>query len=40
LILLLRDNRPPGREHGRPLKAIEPNFWEIEDGCPFGETGE
>ena len=40
LILLLRDNRLPGREHGRPLKPIEPNFWEIEDGYPFGEADE
>lgn len=31
LILLLRDNRPPGADHGRPLKERITNFWELRD---------
>jgi esterase/lipase superfamily enzyme len=31
LILVLRDDRPPGAEHGRPLKERTTNFWEIRD---------
>ncbi len=35
LILLLRDNRPPGEAHGRPLRATTTaNYWELEDGYP------
>jgi esterase/lipase superfamily enzyme len=29
LILLLRDNKPPGAEHGRPLKTEGQGVWEI-----------
>ena len=35
LILLLRDNRNPGSESGRPLLRGEKNFWQITDGYPF-----
>jgi esterase/lipase superfamily enzyme len=31
LILILRDNRPPGKEHGRPLKERLTNFNELRD---------
>lgn len=31
LILILRDNRSPGAEHGRPLKERMTNFYEIRD---------
>ena len=31
LILLLRDDRPPGAEHGRPLLHRDDGFWEIRD---------
>lgn len=31
LILILRDNRAPGAENGRPLKERMTNFWEIRD---------
>lgn len=31
LILVLRDDRPPGAEHGRPLKERMTNFWELRD---------
>ncbi len=34
LILLLRDNREPGAEHGRPLTMREENYWEVRDGYP------
>ncbi len=34
LILLLRDHRKPGAEHGRPLKKRDDGFWEIRDGYP------
>ena len=36
VILILRDDRPPGREHGRPLLRGDSGFWEIHDGYPFG----
>jgi esterase/lipase superfamily enzyme len=31
LIMVLRDNRPPGAEHGRPLKERLSNFYELRD---------
>lgn len=31
IILFLRDNRPPGAEHGRPLTERIPNFYVIRD---------
>jgi esterase/lipase superfamily enzyme len=31
LILLLRDNCPPGADHGRPLNERITNFWELRD---------
>lgn len=31
LILLLRDNRKPGIENGRPLLQLDQNFWKITD---------
>jgi len=34
LILLLRDNKDPGAENGRPLIQQLANFWEITDGYP------
>ncbi len=34
LILLLRDNLPPGAEHGRPLLKRQNSFWEVHDGYP------
>lgn len=34
LILLLRDNRDPGLEHGRPLLYEDSNFWMITDSYP------
>lgn len=36
LILLLRDNRHAGAEHGRPLRHIRGSFWELYDGYPNG----
>jgi esterase/lipase superfamily enzyme len=30
LILLLRDDRPPGVAHGRPVKATDGGFWELD----------
>ena len=35
VILLLRDNRDAGAEHGRPLLKREDGFMEIRDGYPF-----
>ncbi|UCD74788.1 MAG: alpha/beta hydrolase [Phycisphaerales bacterium] len=35
LILILRDNRPPGAENGRPLIRGEGGFWELYDGYPY-----
>ncbi len=29
LILLMRDNKGPGAENGRPLTPVGPNFWEL-----------
>ncbi|MCC6679845.1 MAG: alpha/beta hydrolase [Phycisphaeraceae bacterium] len=34
LILLLRDNRQPGADHGRPLVRRGSAFWELYDGYP------
>ncbi len=34
LILLLRDDRLPGQEHGRPLRSLAPNFWQLDAGYP------
>ena len=34
LILLLRDDRLAGAEHGRPLKHIRGSFWELDDDYP------
>ncbi len=35
LILVLRDNLPPGAENGRPLLSGDGGFWELHDGYPF-----
>jgi esterase/lipase superfamily enzyme len=35
VILILRDNRDAGAEHGRPLLKREDGFMEIRDGYPF-----
>ena len=32
LILLLRDGRAPGAEHGRPLTQDDAHFWSFDDG--------
>ena len=34
LILILRDGRDPGAEHGRPLAKLSNVFWAIEDDYP------
>ncbi|HKQ49241.1 MAG TPA: alpha/beta fold hydrolase [Phycisphaerae bacterium] len=34
LILLLRDRRQPGAEHGRPLIKQPNGYWELHDGYP------
>jgi hypothetical protein len=34
VILVLRDNRGPGAENGRPLLKQQEGFWEIKDGYP------
>lgn len=39
LILLLRDHRKPGAEHGRPMKKRADGFWEIRDGYPAVKDG-
>ena len=31
LVLLLRDGRPPGAEHGRPLTKVDAVFWSFDD---------
>jgi esterase/lipase superfamily enzyme len=36
VILILRDNRSAGAEHGRPLLRAESGFWEVHDGYPNG----
>ena len=40
LILLLRDDRDPGEEHGRPLEMIDVNYWKIPEGYPNQEVEE
>ena len=35
VILILRDDLPPGAENGRPLIRAETGLWEIYDGYPF-----
>jgi esterase/lipase superfamily enzyme len=40
LILLLRDDRRAGPEHGRPLRHVHGSFWELSDGYPNGEARE
>ena len=35
VILILRDDLPPGAEHGRPLIRAESGLWEIYDGYPY-----
>ncbi len=37
VILILRDDLPPGRQNGRPLIRAESGFWEIRDGYPYVE---
>jgi esterase/lipase superfamily enzyme len=34
LILVLRDGRPPGVEHGRPLEPMGGQFWRLDRGYP------
>lgn len=34
LILLLRDGRAPGAEHGRPMHRRDDGFWELNNGYP------
>lgn len=34
LVLILRDNRAPGAENGRPLIKRQNNYWEINDDYP------
>ncbi len=38
LILLLRDNRNPGAENGRPLAEVSPGYWRIDKGYPEAST--
>lgn len=38
VILILRDERPPGAEHGRPLIKRDDGFWELRDGYPYLEN--
>jgi hypothetical protein len=35
LILLLRDNRAPGKENGRPLTRLSDNFWQLNRDYPM-----
>ena len=35
VILILRDDLPPGRDRGRPLIRAESGMWEIYDGYPY-----
>ncbi len=38
IILILRDDRSPGKENGRPLLRPEAGlFWEVNDGYPFAD---
>ena len=36
VILILRDDRPPGQEYGRPLIRADSGLWELHDGYPYG----
>ncbi len=38
LILVLRYDRDPGAENGRPLKKIVDNYWQIDDSYPIFTT--
>lgn len=38
VILILRDGRDPGAEHGRPLESLAPELWRIEDGYMLPST--
>ena len=35
VILIMRDDRSPGAEHGRPMVRAESGIWEIHDGYPY-----
>lgn len=36
VILILRDDRSAGKEHGRPLIRADSGMWEVHDGYPYG----
>lgn len=38
LLLILRDNKEPGEENGRPLTKVLENFWTVEDGYLLGKN--
>ena len=40
LILILRDNRAPGDENGRPLIRRSGGFWALEEGYPYRKPEE
>ncbi len=40
MILLLRYDREPGAEHGRPLTCGEHGFWVLRDGYPAAPAEE
>ncbi len=39
LVLLLRDNRRPGKENGRPLAGGDANYWVVKEGYPGTAKG-
>jgi len=39
LILILRDDRDPGEDNGRPLVQIGPGFWRLDEGYPTRHAG-
>jgi esterase/lipase superfamily enzyme len=39
LILVLRDRRPPGAAHGRPLTPVDVNIWALDEGYPGRTAG-
>lgn len=39
LLLILRDNKDPGAEHGRPLTKVLENFWTVEEGYLLEKGG-
>jgi len=39
LILVTRDRRRPGAEHGRPLEPADMNLWVLEEGYPSVSIG-